>query len=111
MGVDGLEPPMSETADLQSAAIATMRYPHRCSIILVSYGIEYPVYFIVTVQAQDSVVSVPLKKGPFFPPLPHIRVGPHMDFGSGSLQGYPIRPYPRTNLTTDKTGFAYVGGL
>ena len=60
VGVDGLEPPMSETADLQSAAIATMRYPHRCSIILVSYGIEYPVYFIVTVQAQDSVVSVPL---------------------------------------------------
>ena len=30
------------------------------SIISVSYGIEYPVCFIVTVQAQDSVVSVPL---------------------------------------------------
>jgi hypothetical protein len=38
-------------------------------------------------------------------------VGPHMDFGSGSLQGFPIRPYPRTNLTTDKTGFTHVGGL
>ena len=63
MGVDGLEPPMSETADLQSAAIATMRYPLirvGGSIISVSYGIEYPVYFIVTVQAQDSVVSVPI---------------------------------------------------
>jgi hypothetical protein len=30
VGVDGLEPPNSMRADLQSAAIATMRYPNVC---------------------------------------------------------------------------------
>ncbi len=42
VGVDGLEPTMSETTDLQSAAIATMRHPH--FFIEPKKGLEPPTY-------------------------------------------------------------------